>query len=401
MSSKVVIDGVSYSEPGQNYPNPYYKTDHGLYSVPESQFYDYLQREGTIVKDYWNYSDYRCFFRRNKDTNQTNDNISIYYPVDNGIQPGTIITYLGRTYLILNQESLENRVYHRSDGLCADVMLSTYSQESLQDINLPCFSYDLTGTAPDVSEMMSTINGNVELITGDNEMSRKLKVNCEFNAMGNWYSVVGVNFKTGIARISAKIIQSPSQMPVYALEVNAESTYIQGDAVKLSASPTVNDEPVLNATLQWSCTNNEVATVDEYGNVLFLSVGSCAISCYWKEHDIISTVYIEVVAEPTTVDLKCEIIGNERAYLGSTATYTATFYMEDGVTKDTTAVPVWSLDVPDDIIDMVSIAEQSGNTITVQVGNASSAKGKTFGVILTDEAGRYHTSMSVTISSWF
>ena len=157
----------------------------------------------------------------------------------------------------------------------------------------------------------------------------------------------------------------------------AESTYIQGDAVKLSASPTVNDEPVLNATLQWSCTNNEVATVDEYGNVLFLSVGSCAISCYWKEHDIISTVYIEVVAEPTTVDLKCEIIGNERAYLGSTATYTATFYMEDGVTKDTTAVPVWSLDVPDDIIDMVSIAEQSGNTITVQVGNASSAKGKT------------------------
>ena len=64
-----------------DYPNPYYKTDHELYSVPEAQFLDYIQREGTTVKDYWNRQEYTCFFRRNKDTNQTNDNISIYYPV--------------------------------------------------------------------------------------------------------------------------------------------------------------------------------------------------------------------------------------------------------------------------------------------------------------------------------
>lgn len=401
MSSKVVIDGISYSKPGQNYPNPYYKTDHGLYSVPESQFYDYLQREGTVVKDYWNHNDYLCFFRRNKDTNQTNDNISIYYPVDNGIQPGTLITYLGRTYLILNQESLENRVYHRSDGLCADVLLSTYNQESLQDINLPCFAYDLTGTAPDVSEMMSVINGNVELITGDNEMSRNLKVNCEFNAMGNWYSVVGVNFKTGIARILAKIIQSPSQVPVYALKINAESTYVQGDAAKLIASPTIDDSPVSNATLQWSSSDSSIATVDEYGNALFTGIGNCAISCYWKEHDIISTTYIEVIAEPTAVDLKCKIVGEERVYLGSSATYTAVFYQADGVTEDTAVTPIWSLDVPSEISDVVYITEQSGNSITVNVANTSSARGQVFGVILTDGSGQYHATMSVSITSWF
>lgn len=68
--SNITINGVTYYD-GRGYENPYYLTDHGLYNVPESQFYDYLQREGTSVKDYWTGQEYRCFFRRNKDTNQT------------------------------------------------------------------------------------------------------------------------------------------------------------------------------------------------------------------------------------------------------------------------------------------------------------------------------------------
>lgn len=244
MNGKVVIDSTPYSLFGQDYPNPYYKTGHGLYSVPESQFLDYLQREGTVVEDYWTGDEYRCFFRRNKDTNQTNDNISIYYPVGNGIRPGSLITHYGHTYLILNQESLENRVYHRSDGLNADVMLNTYNKDTAQDISLPCFAYDLTGIVPKSSDIMSTINGNVELMTGDNEMSRKLKINCEFNAMGNWYTVNSINFKTGIARIGASIIQGSSTPIAYALKIDADETYIQGDAVKLNAEPMADDNPV-------------------------------------------------------------------------------------------------------------------------------------------------------------
>lgn len=68
--ANVTIDGINYHD-GRCYPNPYYKTDHGLYSVVAAQFFDYLQREGTSVKDYWTGKEYRCFFRRNKDTNQT------------------------------------------------------------------------------------------------------------------------------------------------------------------------------------------------------------------------------------------------------------------------------------------------------------------------------------------
>lgn len=384
-----------------DYENPYYKTNHNLYSVPESQFLDYLQREGTVVTDYWTGTEYQCFFRRNKDTNQTNDNISIYYPVDSGIHPGSLITHYDKTYLILNQESLENRVYHRSDGLNADIMLNTYNRETMEDISVPCFAYDLTGVIPESGEIMSVISGNVELMTGDNEMSRKLGINCEFFAMRNWYVVESINFKTGIARIGASIIQGASTPVAYALKITAEDTYVQGEALKLNASPTVDGSPVTNATLKWSSSNTEIITMTEDGIAQFIGIGTCAISCHWKEHNITETVYVEVIAEPVIEEFRCEITGKDSMNTGSSATYTATFYQTDGVTEDTAISPVWSLDVPSEISNAVSITSQSRNTVTLKTSSGSAIVGKSFGLNLTDADGRYHATKTIKIISWF
>lgn len=399
MEDKVVINGIKYSAGNRDYPNPYYMTDHGLYNVPEAQFYDYLQREGTAVKDYWTGEEYRCFFRRNKDTNQTNDNISIYYPINNGIQPGSLITHYGKTYLILNQESLENRVYHRSDGLNANVMLNTYNRETHEDISIPCFAYDLTSITPEKSDIMSTINGNVELMTGDNEMSRKLGINCEFYAMGNWYSVGSINFKTGIARIGASIILAPSYQPVYNLKIVADGTYILGDSVNLTAKATVDDFQLPNTTFTWSSSNPEIMTITEDGNALFTGLGRCAISCYWKEHDVTDTVYVEVVEAST--ELKCEITGDDSINTGSSETYTAKFYQADGKTEDTTITPVWSLDVPSSIKNSVTITSKSGKNVTVKVSSGSALVGNTFALNLTDASEQYHDTKTIRISSWF
>ncbi len=393
------IDNTNYY--GFDYPNPYYKTDHELYSVPESQFLDYIQREGTSVKDYWDDTEYRCFFRRNKDTNQTNDNISIYYPTGNGIQPGSIIKYYDKVYLILNQESLENRVYHRSDGLNADVMLNTYNKDTGFEISIPCFAYDLTGIAPKESDTMSVISGNVELMTGDNEMSRSLKINDEFNAMGNWYSIESINFKTGIARIGASIIQGSSVQPVYALQIKSDETYTQGKSAKLIAIPTINESAITNATLKWSTSNSDIVTITDDGNACFVGIGTCAISCYWEEHNITATIYVEVVAEPVAVDLKCEICGEDTMMTGSTEDFIAKFYQTDGKTEDSTITPVWSLDVPSSINKSVTVSVQTGNTITIKVASGSSLVGKSFGINLTNENGQYRATKTVTIKGWF
>ena len=60
------------------------------------------------------------------------------------MHPGAIITHYDKRFLILNEESVENRIYHRSDGINSDIMLTTYSKETMQEISIPVFAYDLT-----------------------------------------------------------------------------------------------------------------------------------------------------------------------------------------------------------------------------------------------------------------
>lgn len=382
----------------KSHPNQY-RTDHNLYSVVRSQFYTHLAREGTTVKDYWTGEEYQCFFRRNKDTNQTNDNISIYYPAGNGLHPGSIITCYGETYLILNQESLENRVYRRSDGINGDVLVTVYDKGSMQELSIPFFAYDMTGVTPDKSDMMSVIAGSVELMSGDNEFSRLLKVNQEFNAMGNWYTIVSRNYKTGICRIEASVIQGPSNPMEYTLKIPSEPTYVFGDETKLTAAAALDGSPIVNPTLLWSSSDPTVVSITEDGVATCTGTGTCAIMCYWKEHDITDTVQVEVLAAPEPV-YTCEINGAGTIYLGRTNTYTAKFYQTDGVTEDTTIAPVWSLDLPSELKGKVTITKQSGNTISVQVPSSSSLLGLTFKLNLTDSSGNYQTAKTVKVVSF-
>ena len=206
MNIPVTINGITYYD-GKGYPNPYYRTDTGLYSVAEEQFKDSIQREGVIVTDYWTDKQYLCFFRRNKDTNQTNSNVTIFYPANNGIVPGTIIKHYGQVFLVLNQETVENRAYNRSDGINADITIQTYNPKIGEEICLPAFAYDMTGSLVKNGEIMTVASGDTEFMTGDNKLSRKLAIDCEFEALGCYYKIVNVNHKTGITRIQASITQ--------------------------------------------------------------------------------------------------------------------------------------------------------------------------------------------------
>lgn len=395
----VTIDGVTYygsSNGDRNYPNPYYKTDHGLYSVVESQFLDYLQREGTIVKDYWNpEQEYRCFFRRNKDTNQTNDNISVYYPVDVGIEPGSIITCYGKRYLILNQESLENRIYHRSDGINADILIQTYNAKTGEEIILPAFAYDMTGSLVKNGDTMTTASGDTEFMTGDNPVSRKLTINSEFWALGNFYKIVNVNYKTGICRIQATITQKHEEFE-YGLHIADEPAHTQGDAKKLVAVATIDGSIVSNATLVWSSADPTIITIDNFGNAIFVGVGTCAVSCLWQEHGVIATAYIEVVVAQTS--LKCEIDGPAKMYIIDDTTYTAVFYAADGCTADATVTPVWNLDLPKALVGKIKITKQSGSSVTIRASYGS--QGETFGLTLSGNDGQYNATKTIDIVSW-
>ena len=182
--------------------------------------------------------------------------------------------------------------------------------------------------------------------------------------MGNWYTIVSVNFKTGICRVEVSIIQGASTPREYAVKINAEPAYTQGETAKLTASATLDGNPIVNPTLAWASSNPEVITITEDGTAYFVGVGTCAIICYWKEHDVTDTVQIEVIEVPEPT-YECEIDGSDSIYLGITNIYTAKFYQADGVTEDTTIAPIWTLDLPSELKGKVTIASQSGSTISL------------------------------------
>ncbi len=183
------------------------------------------------------------------------------------------------------------------------------------------------------------------------------------------------------------------------MKIKAEETYTQGDTVKLVAEPTINEGPVANPTLVWTSSHPDIVTIDEVGNALFVGVGTCSISCYWKEHDITDTVYVEVVAVPVVPTYVCEIEGSDTITTGGTGTYTAKFYQTDGVTEDTTIAPVWSLELPKELSGKVTITK-SGNTASVKVPSGSGVVGLTFGLNLTDANEQYHATKTIRIKSW-
>lgn len=104
---------------------------------------------------------------------------------------------------------------------------------------------------------------------------------------------------------------------------------------------------------------------------------------------------------PPSADLlKCEISGRGtiKAGLGS-RTYRAVFYMEDGVTEDSSISAVWSVNIPDDMVAHITW-EQNGNAISIQAGEA--AIGCAILINLIDENGRYAaSSMNVEVVSQY
>lgn len=162
------------------------------------------------------------------------------------------------------------------------------------------------------------------------------------------------------------------------------------------AEPTIDGGPVANPTLIWSSSNPEIVTIDESGNALFIGVGSCAIACHWKEHNVTDTVYVEVVAVPVT--LECKIDGPDSMYPTSDTTYAARFYFADGVTEDTTITPIWRLVLPSGLANKVTIKSQAGNTVTLYAN--SGTQGNDIGLTLTESSGMYSATKTIRIRSW-
>lgn len=272
-----------------------------MYDTVNSAFSDALKREGKVIYAYSDNTPYNVIFRRNSDTNALQNKSTIYYPADIGISAGQLLKFKNNVYLAVNSETSENDVYHKSDLFQTNTTLESF-KDGIES-NTPMYSYDVSTTIQGSSKTVLEIGGNLEMITIDNAASRALTINTVFSAMGENWKIINLLYKNNIAYIYVE--QTSDAAPTHTLSISgASDSYYVGDTATLTTIAKRNTDTVTNATISWTSSDTNLATIDNNGNVSFLAEGSVTITALWVEHNITSTKSITINAVQVTPTYK-------------------------------------------------------------------------------------------------
>ena len=173
----------------------------------------------------------------------------------------------------------------------------------------------------------------------------------------------------GILHIIAEVYAN--QTPTYTYSVVIDGTPTTslktGERVQLTATTYMGETITTGATLDWTSSDNTIATVDGTGLVTCVSEGTATITCTWVEQDVKGTATINISnTEPVTpTGYTYTITGTSRLRIGVSRTYTLT--ITDSAGNDVTSSQndyTWNLNCAfDNKIDKVI----SNNKITLTV----------------------------------
>ena len=132
---------------------------------------------------------FKCFFRKSNDNINRRDTMTMFYDVDAPVEVGALLLYGGNTYLTLNKETAENDVYFKSAIIRTNGAINTHS---LSVIGLPFYGDNVNNATSTNTTNISLIDGNIEVMTEDNEESRALKVDDLFNEWGRTWKITNL-----------------------------------------------------------------------------------------------------------------------------------------------------------------------------------------------------------------
>lgn len=355
-----------------------------MYDVLTSQFNEALTREGNTVTDSTGTTSYKCLFRKNSDKNSSDNRLTIFYSVSEAITQGQLLKYKGRYFLILNQETIENDTYQKSDLLETNTEIYTIIRDSSSgtgyELNLRAYSEDLTSVGLTGDSQISIVGGNISLMTQDNADSRKLAINATFTALGATWKIINLYYKNGLCYIFTERTADSTTTPVYSLAIVSADTYTEGDTGTATTTATITDGStvtnILNATINWSSSDMSVATVDNSGHITTLKSGTFVLTATWVEHGTIATKTVTVssnVSYTAAITPNYKEIGTGRGY-----TFTVTFTDSSGAAV--TLTPVWSftMDTQDaTLLSGITLTYPASNTCRVGVANNDDLVGYT------------------------
>lgn len=370
-----------------------------MYDVLTSQFNEALTREGNTVTDSTGNTSYKCLFRKNSDKNSSDNRLTIFYPVSEAIEQGQLLKYGGRYFLTLNQETIENDTYKKSDLLEVNTEIHTIS--SGYELYLKAYSEDITSVGVTGNSQISVVGGNISLMTQDNADSRKLAINATFTALGATWKIINLYFKSGLGYVFTERAADSITTPSYALTITGSDTCTEGESITLTAAATITDNSVtttiLNPTITWSSSDQSVATVSSTGVVNSLTSGNVTITATWSEHGVTATKAIIINSNVTyTASITSTAT---KIYIGTNRTWNAQFTDSNGAVVPLTAV--WSLTYEDASImaSYVTITAHTDTSVTITATDNEDIIGYSFTIHLADSNNLCSTSKTILCDS--
>lgn len=333
-------------------------------NAAKAQFERTMQREGRIFTTYTDSKDFRAFFRIRNDNENQRQTIVMYYDISAPIYSGTLVMIGKEVFLALNKETVENDVYYKSTLIkCNGIYNDNHGSIS----NIPFYSDNIKSSLSIGDKVITSLNGNVELLTEENSSSKKIKIDQYFNEFGRTFKVVNLYVIDGIVHVIGEVYSDMTPQIIYNINiVGVPITYVKPNkTIQLSAIPYINGSETTGVTFNWTSSDNSIAIVDNTGKVTALSEGTVKIIVIWTEKDISEFVYITVASDDVQPvhAYKYNITGNTNLRCNYKRAYTFSAIDSDEKIIDNIEFR-WSI-----VSDFEVLQETSNNKITLSVSD--------------------------------
>ncbi len=334
-------------------------------NAAQTQFERTMKREGRIVTTYTGGTEFRAFFRTRDEHENQRETIIMYYDVTAPVRPGTLVMVGYGVFLALNRETTENDIYYKSVMVKCN---GIFNENTGIVHNVPFYCSNMKSSVSVGNNVISMLNGNLELITEENSLSKQIDICQTFNEFGRTFEVTNKYTMDGIVHLIAEVRAGQKADFVYTIQIDGlfNSSVPVNSVIQLEATPYVNDNPTTGATLEWKSSDNSIATVDGTGKISGISEGEAQITIVWVEKNVSETINITVVNDYVPeFTYKCDISGRTDLKNGYKRTYTVTFTDKDGNNVDWQEIDYqWNVSADFDVTQTIS-----ENKITVSVDN--------------------------------
>ena len=340
-------------------------------NAAQVQFERTMKREGRIIRTYTGGTEFRAFVRTRDEHENQKECVIMYYDVNAPVRPGTLVMVGYGVFLALNRETTENDVYYKSVMVKCN---GVFNENTGIVHNVPFYCSNLKSSVSVGNNVITMLNGNLELITEENSLSKQIDIGQCFNEFGRTFEITNKYTMDGIVHLIAEVRANQEADFIYTIQIGGhhnESVPVNS-VIQLGATPYVNSNPTIGATLDWKSSDNSIATVDGTGKISGISEGEVQISVTWIEKNISETInitvvnaYMPVIPESTYT---CEITGNTNLKNGYRRIYTVTFTDKDGNIMNWQELDYqWNI-----VADFEVKRSITDNKITVSVDNEDS-----------------------------